>query len=1419
MNSYEQEQAYLEKYDEQEEIIRQHDKEQREQRSEALDQKNENRAALETEQQQQADADLAETQANLNEDGTPKSTHQTLDPSEFGIKENLQEAGNVIVGGLGDAWNNTISLGKLFDPEFYQANDPEKNPYKFDSDWMIDQDPQLTKTRWGGVLRGILDLGIGFVGTGGVASGLRRSVNVASKGSKIPGLTKLAGGLNVLSKFSKSNKAMELGYAAVKGAAVDAWDTDSHGSTMSDALKEVAPTWAAPIFEPLSTRKDMSPAQRTLLNMLEGLGLGVAFDIAGTAIRKRMVGVNQEKAAKKVAEEAKKKGVETPKTASKIKQELDVSENREYATKTTDILNKTEAKYTADQFKTLKRNNLIPEDMTIDEWKATWKTPTEKQIKDITLSKYGDITEESIDKVSKQIRPKWSELEPYEQNLFMQKRAADLDIDWGPERDYSRFSIKQANQATEIGVDQLSEDIIIGKPRLNSFYEMGSNVFENQALSGTTVPMKAVRDQIEIRGDWTAKRGSNRAPFSEAAIRRMASTGHAEFDQIEKIAKNLVDNEDLKALYSGPAKVDLQNDFFDASQDLKLFLDASGNSRVADSSEEALIKFLKSQSEFNQFDKINEVSVLNHRQQVMADVMLGQMTQEIRDLSKASLSVSKVIDTAVDGGMIDSIMARYKALARWRGRTSAIVSQRLRQFGSPDAKDVKTIADYAEEQAAQRVDTLVKVLKNDDDDGSLFEAFQYFSAASNGKPMTFKDMETFFERRLRGYAGKSQHHKNLVVSELQTMGINSMLSGPKTPVRAAIGTGINTVMKPAAAIIGTTLDGNRGAMRAQFASLGALLETIPEAWRKAVADFNTYIDNDGNFRGFKANKQELEFQAIENFYKTQGNEGDRIAMSIAGMVRGLNKNPFLNYGPRIMKASDTFFGQLIGRARQREKAFLEVFDTMEQQSKVLSSGDLRTATRLAEAKFEKDIWTSDGKLKDELANYTWDEAALKTDMPAWANNIQAATEKLPLIKPFVGLFMKTGVNALQLTSKYTPILNRAIREVHTIKFKDLGDPELLQYGIKTQHDLDIARAVIRGREAIGAATVATAGMLYLNGSLSGNGPPDHKLRKAWIQSGAWQPRSIKIGDTWVSYESLEPFNSFLSMVADVGDAQAQMGEDWADEHLKKMAFLISSNVTNKTFLAGLMNLQDLLTGQGLRPEAVIANLVNNQIPLSSMRNEVGKVFNPGMRELEHSFTETIRNRNLWADLLVSPDGKLPYRYDILDGKPLRDWDPFTRFINSTLPFNINTTTSQTRELLFRSGLNLEQTFNTGPGGISLDEYPDLKSRFQYLTSQQNIEKQLEKLFQNPQIMQSIMDMEADHTAGRRFNPSKRLHNEQIKAIFRTAKQNAWLQLSNEDARIKQIEDQKNLRALEERARKQGTNDYANEINDLRNLAK
>ena len=103
------------------------------------------------------------------------------------------------------------------------------------------------------------------------------------------------------------------------------------------------------------------------------------------------------------------------------------------------------------------------------------------------------------------------------------------------------------------------------------------------------------------------------------------------------------------------------------------------------------------------------------------------------------------------------------------------------------------------------------------------------------------------------------------------------------------------------------------------------------------------------------------------------------------------------------------------------------------------------------------------------------------------------------------------------------------------------------------------------------------------------------MKKLWMDSG-WQPRSIKIGDAWVSYDSLEPFNLIFANIADVGDNLELMGPKWAEQRFQLVATALGKGITSKTYLQGLSQLMDLVGGEGggYKLNRTAANLVNNQ---------------------------------------------------------------------------------------------------------------------------------------------------------------------------------------------------------------------------------
>jgi hypothetical protein len=84
--------------------------------------------------------------------------------------------------------------------------------------------------------------------------------------------------------------------------------------------------------------------------------------------------------------------------------------------------------------------------------------------------------------------------------------------------------------------------------------------------------------------------------------------------------------------------------------------------------------------------------------------------------------------------------------------------------------------------------------------------------------------------------------------------------------------------------------------------------------------------------------------------------------------------------------------------------------------------------------------------------------------------------------------------------------------------------------------------------------------------VTGYGVTDPDLRK--IQANIKPPFSVKIGDTWYSYNRADPFGMFLGAVASYAEIAGQLDELEADELVTAIAIATTQSITSKTWLRG-----------------------------------------------------------------------------------------------------------------------------------------------------------------------------------------------------------------------------------------------------------
>lgn len=178
-------------------------------------------------------------------------------------------------------------------------------------------------------------------------------------------------------------------------------------------------------------------------------------------------------------------------------------------------------------------------------------------------------------------------------------------------------------------------------------------------------------------------------------------------------------------------------------------------------------------------------------------------------------------------------------------------------------------------------------------------------------------------------------------------------------------------------------------------------------------------------------------------------------------------------------------------------------------------------------------------------------------------------------------FIKTPWNILKEGTTYVPGLGIAFRP----KYLDGATP------VKMSNDELIPRQIL------GASMFAGVAAMYGSGQITGS-PKNAQEAQAWKDQGI-QPFSIKIGDSWVSYQRIEPIATVLGLAADllrVTDDYVQnpdMDQSVLDEAVKPILVAMKSNILSKSFMEGFSNILEVtsdparyiesFTAAGLRP--------------------------------------------------------------------------------------------------------------------------------------------------------------------------------------------------------------------------------------------
>jgi hypothetical protein len=1162
---------------------------------------------------------------------------------------------------------------------------------------------------------------------------IRGGVHFGTMSLAVIGASRLPGVSNVVGKAAASSLGgfiakNTLARGAALGAATDIVSEYSQGDNATGAIAKRFPA----LDTPLATHDADHPAVKTLKNVVEGMGIGVIADGVGMAI-------------------------------GKIRDRLGktTKPSREALQKADSVMEGYRAK---------------AED--------TAKADVDKALRSETSQRYFQETGADFNKLS-----------PEQQIELMTKVRGKKKAyqSWNPPETNEQRAARKAEERSKNIEDQVLEkaEVELEDPGFRGHKNKPIADSWQGSPNSTGKAYDVLLQQKRISKEWGAENGSTDAVLTPAAAERMANVNGYTAPVNMQLAKELLGDVRLQTLLKDlrgrrgengkPLTFDqVFGDAFERMQEVM------GRDATSSTPEEFWKPILDEVSFRTGGKESTEAWAMENV--IAADLINGSLFKQLRDVSVASRELQGVADILDVDGPGKTIADRLIVGLTNVKRSRYLISEEFRSLQAQDptkaARQRTTRLAELHEESRSAVQMMMDLAANADTDDFLQATLEAFSMSN--KISNWMDFDGWMRKRLLGETTESGAKKTgALIKELEGVMVHSILSGPKTPVRAVMGTATATFLRPISTAIGAAMRGDGQTVRTALASTNAMMQAIPEAFSLFRTKLNSYWAGDIadiRTRFSEYNPKDEQWELMQHWAENRGTEAEKAAFRLANMARSMNDNKFLTYSTRIMAATDDTFGFILGRARAREKALLESMNLKATGDVVEVTPDLIKAF---EDRFMGEIFDADGNVLDSALNFAKKESTLTNDLTGFAKGLEEVFSRTPWAKPFF-LFARTGINGLALTAKHTPGFNFLVKEFNDIAFASVDNLDSVRkYGIETAQDLANAKALQTGRLAIGSSVITMAGFHFLNGGLTGNGPQDRQKQQIWIDAG-WKPRSIRMGDIWVSYDSFEPFNQILAAVADIGDNMELMGPEWAEQNLAKQALLVAQTATSKSYLQGVSQFVDLFSGDPKAFSRITAGLLNNTVPLSGLRNDIGKIITPHQRELGSGIEDALRNRNLSSEYLTSKD--LPRKYDLLNGKPINDWDFPTRMFNAVSPIQFNLDQGKGRTLLFNSGYDMRLSTYVSPTGVSLADSPRVRSLFQQAIGRQNLEATLDKLADRKDVKESVDRMNWDRNNGRRFiDPMKAyMHNDLISNAFDTAKKKAWAEIQSNPEVVKLV---------------------------------
>ena len=602
--------------------------------------------------------------------------------------------------------------------------------------------------------------------------------------------------------------------------------------------------------------------------------------------------------------------------------------------------------------------------------------------------------------------------------------------------------------------------------------------------------------------------------------------------------------------------------------------------------------------------------------------------------------------------------------------------------------------------------------------------------------------------KLKGYlVSPDGNGMNMLAQGLWAVRYNNVLSGISA-LRAIAGNTTSLMVKPITAMLGHGIEGIVGGdfknFKRAWYGYGSYMETNAralghawEGWKKANADPQAFMDMARKDRVVIRDEQQWELlqSVADTEWSKSGTIGDAGKLMLHGWAKA-NKNisemAFMRYGTNAMIASDQYVTSTLATQAARMRAYDEVFE---------ATGKVPTKRALvaAERKHYDAMFDKNGLITDDAVKHSSSELALNLDTDV-SNSINSLTSQYPGLKALF-MFPRTGINAMRLGLSYTPLARLGPSSKYS-KILTAGNDQdkifeaLLEHGVKQTdpNAMNIYRSLkaeYKGRIAFG--TMISTGLLgyAVGGNIRGNGPVNAAERRAMRDNYDWKPKTINIGGKWVSYSGLEPFDTLLTLIGDLGYYATDIGSELTEDLHHKISWTIAAGFTNKTFMSGLEPLVKLASGDTTAMSRLMANEARAYVPLSGAAGVVAKAISSSQKDIHADMVGYVQNN------IPGFNTALPERIDVWTGKPINDIDnPVLRFFNALNPVPVSDGIEPWRKWLLETGWDGMKLLRKTSDG-KYDYTPEERTEVYKYMGRMDLYKKVEKLMKSPRIKHQL----------------------------------------------------------------------------------